>query len=483
MASGPADETTKAHVESALKALQAVQRPESTGGDVKAQARSLLQDMTTTLNEHETKKFEEKTGSRAMAEFSVAFMRGIEAVNLGKHAFDNDKISNKKKEWQCNACHVLPAPGKQLRTCSGCHARHYCSTECARRAWGGHAGHKVECTATKAMRRCVEEGMGGLSEEAISRVRSEVFQKCEKELTKQVAVENEAKAESERRQAATQQGPAALSLFDLRRSAAWENAFNAFVVPKDFASFDPAKPQSEAFLAQKFDSAAARAEGMPSRAKAEKSFEKLAAKANPKKKGKGKKNKAAKGASGGGGGDVDDADADADVKGSRSRMAGGGGMADAFMRILNQKLPGQQELQEVTDKDLSSSSVDTEAAVVDPNDAATTASAAAATKQAQGAVILAKRTTKLMKQAAEDKAEKKRAKVASKQKRDLKEVGLHVPDHHDIEYERALRRVATRGVVALFNAIAMHQHPPAADGEGGGGGGAAAALSSSSASS
>jgi len=320
MASGPADETTKAHVESALKALQAVQRPESTGGDVKAQARSLLQDMTTTLNEHETKKFEEKTGSRAMAEFSVAFMRGIEAVNLGKHAFDNDKISNKKKEWQCNACHVLPAPGKQLRTCSGCHARHYCSTECARRAWGGHAGHKVECTATKAMRRCVEEGMGGLSEEAISRVRSEVFQKCEKELTKQVAVENEAKAESERRQAATQQGPAALSLFDLRRSAAWENAFNAFVVPKDFASFDPAKPQSEAFLAQ-FDSAAARAEGMPSRAKAEKSFEKLAAKANPKKKGKGKKNKAAKGASGGGGGDVDDADADGgDVDGK-----GGGG--------------------------------------------------------------------------------------------------------------------------------------------------------------
>mmetsp|Transcript_22350 Transcript_22350/g.30529 ORF Transcript_22350/g.30529 Transcript_22350/m.30529 type:complete len:174 (-) Transcript_22350:240-761(-) len=34
---------------------------------------------------------------------------------------------------------------------------------------------------------------------------------------------------------------------------------------------------------------------------------------------------------------------------------------------------------------------------------------------------------------------------------------MHAPDHRDIEYERQLKRVATRGVVALFNAINAHQ--------------------------
>ena len=90
--------------------------------------------------------------------------------------------------------------------------------------------------------------------------------------------------------------------------------------------------------------------------------------------------------------------------------------------------------------------------------------------------MLVKRTTKLMKAAAQEKPERAKLREVRKAYRAQRRVGLHQPHHTDIEYERALRRVATRGVVALFNAIAQHQHAVqgAADGSGAEGGGATA---------
>ena len=97
-----------------------------------------------------------------------------------------------------------------------------------------------------------------------------------------------------------------------------------------------------------------------------------------------------------------------------------GGMADAFARILGQKLPEG----------------------LSPD----------------AGPVLAKRKTKQMKGYEEEIAQRKKLKQERATKKVLKEVGLHTPDFRDIEHERMLRRVATRGVVALFNAIAKHQH-------------------------
>ena len=67
--------------------------------------------------------------------------------------------------------------------------------------------------------------------------------------------------------------------------------------------------------------------------------------------------------------------------------------------------------------------------------------------------VLAKRKTTLMKDMEKDFKEKARAKEAAEKKRAALNHQLHIPDHTDVEKEKGLRRVATRGVVALFNAI------------------------------
>ena len=106
-----------------------------------------------------------------------------------------------------------------------------------------------------------------------------------------------------------------------------------------------------------------------------------------------------------------------------------GGMADAFARILGQKLPE--------------------------------------TLSPDAGPVLAKRKTKQMKGYEEEIAQRKKLKQERATRKALKEVGLHTPDFRDIEHERMLRRVATRGVVALFNAIAKHQHALKSDGSDG----------------
>ncbi|KAL0084067.1 Rrp15p-domain-containing protein [Phycomyces blakesleeanus] len=57
----------------------------------------------------------------------------------------------------------------------------------------------------------------------------------------------------------------------------------------------------------------------------------------------------------------------------------------------------------------------------------------------------------------DERLDHKARKVLSAEKRALKAQGRVVPDFTNMEYEKALRKVATRGVVKLFNAINTQQ--------------------------
>lgn len=57
----------------------------------------------------------------------------------------------------------------------------------------------------------------------------------------------------------------------------------------------------------------------------------------------------------------------------------------------------------------------------------------------------------------DEKLDYKARKIMSAEKKALKEKGRVIPDFTTFEYEKRLRKVATRGVVKLFNAIRTQQ--------------------------
>lgn len=73
--------------------------------------------------------------------------------------------------------------------------------------------------------------------------------------------------------------------------------------------------------------------------------------------------------------------------------------------------------------------------------------------------VLSKTTTKLQLQASQEAQELKALKSRRKLNREKRLSNYHVPSSGEVEVvqERSHRRVATRGVVALFNAIAQHK--------------------------
>jgi hypothetical protein len=95
-------------------------------------------------------------------------------------------------------------------------------------------------------------------------------------------------------------------------------------------------------------------------------------------------------------------------------------------------------------------------------------------------IVLSKTITPLQKRQQQEKQEEEALKNKQKQRRDRNLTAMHTPVstlalamntskqdtthqsynivHHELELERVHRRVATRGVVALFNAITQHQH-------------------------
>lgn len=72
--------------------------------------------------------------------------------------------------------------------------------------------------------------------------------------------------------------------------------------------------------------------------------------------------------------------------------------------------------------------------------------------------ILAKRTTARMREIQSDKKETKTARLSAAEKREREQKDMAVPDHTTAVQDRKLRMIATKGVVALFNAIEKHQH-------------------------
>ncbi|RHZ24549.1 hypothetical protein DYB37_008156 [Aphanomyces astaci] len=74
------------------------------------------------------------------------------------------------------------------------------------------------------------------------------------------------------------------------------------------------------------------------------------------------------------------------------------------------------------------------------------------------APILAKRVTSQMREISKDKSTTNASKLSAKEKRAREEKDMVIPSHLTMAQDKALRGIATKGVVALFNAIAKHQH-------------------------
>lgn len=71
--------------------------------------------------------------------------------------------------------------------------------------------------------------------------------------------------------------------------------------------------------------------------------------------------------------------------------------------------------------------------------------------------ILAKRTTARMRAIQSEKKETKTAKLSAAERKQREQKDMVIPDHTTMVEDRRLRMIATKGVVALFNAIEKHQ--------------------------
>lgn len=75
-----------------------------------------------------------------------------------------------------------------------------------------------------------------------------------------------------------------------------------------------------------------------------------------------------------------------------------------------------------------------------------------------GEVLSGRKKTPLVKELEEEQRRRKKAREASAARKELASVGLALPSVGTKELEKDLRKIATRGVVALFNAIRKHQY-------------------------
>jgi len=75
--------------------------------------------------------------------------------------------------------------------------------------------------------------------------------------------------------------------------------------------------------------------------------------------------------------------------------------------------------------------------------------------------VLAKRKTAIMKQMEESKDDRNRLKRARADRKSDREKQLALPDATTADYENQLRKLATRGVIALFNAISTSKREEA----------------------
>ena len=102
---------------------------------------------------------------------------------------------------------------------------------------------------------------------------------------------------------------------------------------------------------------------------------------------------------------------------NNSGLGGGGGFADALQKILKKPLDAKSP----------------------------------------GSAILSKRKTPNMKLIEKELEEERERKKARATKKDKDMIGLEIPTYKTMNYERQLKRIATRGVVSLFNAVKAAQ--------------------------
>jgi hypothetical protein len=74
-----------------------------------------------------------------------------------------------------------------------------------------------------------------------------------------------------------------------------------------------------------------------------------------------------------------------------------------------------------------------------------------------GESVLSKRKTKELREIDSERRAAKKQRLERKERKASKDQGLVQPALADVAFERELRKVATRGVVTLFNAIQTHQ--------------------------
>ena len=107
---------------------------------------------------------------------------------------------------------------------------------------------------------------------------------------------------------------------------------------------------------------------------------------------------------------------------STSGMGGGAGFADALTKILKKPVAGNN-------------------------------------------VVLAKRKTSNMKKIEEERRAQRAQKRARKEKLERDRMCMELPSKETEQFERNLRKIATKGVVAFFNAVSEAQNPKKKKGE------------------
>jgi len=88
------------------------------------------------------------------------------------------------------------------------------------------------------------------------------------------------------------------------------------------------------------------------------------------------------------------------------------------------------------------------------------------TSSASGSVVLAKRKTPNMKMIEQELVEDRASKKAKETQKEKERIGMVLPSYKTMNKEKELRKTATRGVVALFNAVKKAQGPVVGGGAG-----------------
>jgi TPR repeat protein len=189
---------------------------------------AFIKSMYKTMDKTFTDRGVKQHGSKVIAEFQQAVIKGIQIVTLGREAYDISKVSMDKSEWKCSFCMKQTA---NLRHCSGCKARSFCSDDCAYLGWhgvGDATWHKVECMSQRLYRKLysADEVYTSADSAVIDKVMKEVYRKIEGELEDRFKEETLRKAIHKKFYSTEPLTEKQLATQNMRKSRIWEKAFH-----------------------------------------------------------------------------------------------------------------------------------------------------------------------------------------------------------------------------------------------------------------